>query len=115
MNKELIMKDLLNKRYLTYFGLIILVLAIPLIFGASQLFILAMMLPPLLGWLMVLERKRHATLRTLQDQLNNLSTLELRRLALLCNVSVKSLRTLSTAHLTHQQITQLKQALFTKE
>lgn len=110
------MKHLLNKRYLTYLGLMVLVLTLPLAFSTSSItFVILMMAPPLIGWLLILERKRLHTLTTLQIELDTLSTSELRRLALMLNLTVRTLKTVSEAHLTHYQITHLKQALSTKE
>lgn len=111
------MKHFLNKRYITYLGLMILVLALPLAFGtaSSVLFVVLIMTPPLIGWLVILERKRTHTLKTLQKQLDTLSTNELRQLALIHNLSVKTLKNVSNGHLTHQQSTQLHHTLSSKE
>lgn len=110
------MKHLLNKRYLTYLGLMISVLTLPLTFSTSSvMFVILMMTPPLIGWLLILERKRLHTLTVLQIELDTLSTAELRHLALTLNLTVKTLRNVSEAHLTHHQSIQLKQVLSTKE
>lgn len=107
------MKYLLNKNYLTYIVLIVMVISLPLYFGThgSQWLIGAMMLLPLLSWFFFLDKQRRDQIQHLQNTINKLSISDIRRLSLNTRLSVKTLRNLNFARLTHTQITQLKHLL----